>query len=324
MLPQMMGPLFKGMTAMTITAAQVRDLREKTGAGMMDAKSALVEAEGDMEKASEILRQRGMATADKKSGRVTAEGLVHAVILPGAQAGVLVEVNCETDFVGKGDAFKALVETLSAAAAEKAPADVDTWLTLPGPNGTLKDYLTDQIGSIKENITPRRLVHYQVGQPGLVHAYIHTGGKIGVLIELSAGSAEAASKPEAQQLAKDLTMHIASSSPEFVSRTDIPQAAIDEETRVEMGKEDIQAKPEAIRGKIVQGRVDKLMAQKVLLEQAFVKNPDQTIADLLTQQGQALGTTFSIVRFTRYMLGEGIEKKVANFAEEVMAAAQGR
>ena len=310
---------------MTITAAQVRDLREKTGAGMMDAKSALTEADGDMEKAMEILRQRGMATADKKSGRVTAEGLVHAVILPGAQAGVLVEINCETDFVGKGEAFKALADTLTQVAAEKAPADVDAWMALPcpsnvTPSGTLKDHLTAQIGSIKENLTPRRLAHYTVQQKGLVHAYIHTGGKIGVLVELQT-SADI-TKPEVQQLAKDLTMHIASSSPEFVSRADIPASIVEEETRVEMGKEDIQSKPEAIRGKIVQGRVDKLMAQKVLLEQPFVKNPDQTIADLLDAQGKAVGDTFAVVRFTRFMLGEGIEKKVSNFAEEVMAAAQ--
>jgi elongation factor Ts len=310
---------------MTVTAAQVRDLREKTGAGMMDAKNALTEAGGDMDKAMEILRQRGMATADKKSGRVAAEGLVNAQVLTGGQAGVLVEVNCETDFVGKGDAFKALVTTLTDAAATKAPASVDAWLALPGPDGgTLKDYVTAQIGAIKENLTPRRLAYYAVQNAGLVHSYIHTGGKIGVLIELATGQTATATKPEAQQLAKDLCMHIASSSPEFVSRADIPQAVIDEETRVEMGKEDIQSKPEAIRGKIVQGRVDKLMAQKVLLEQSFVKNPDLTIAQLLEQVAGQLGDTVSLARFTRYALGDGIEKKESNFAEEVMAAVQAR
>jgi elongation factor Ts len=224
--------------------------------------------------------------------------------------------------VGKGDAFKALVDTLSQAAAEKAPADVDAWMALPGPSGTLKDHLTDQIGSIKENITPRRLTHYTVQQAGLVHAYIHTGGKIGVLLELQ--TTADITKPEVLQLAKDLTMHIASSSPEFVSRDDIPASVIEAETRVEMGKEDIQSKPEAIRGKIVQGRVDKLMAQKVLLEQPFVKNPDLTIAALLEQQGNAVGQPFTVARFTRYMLGDGIEKQVSNFAEEVMATVQAR
>jgi elongation factor Ts len=309
---------------MSITAAQVRELREKTGAGMMDAKSALTEAGGDMDKAMEILRQRGMATADKKSGRVTAEGLVHAHILPGAMVGVLVEVNCETDFVAKGDAFKTLVTTLTETAATQAPASVDAWMGLAGPNGTLKDYLTDQIGSIKENITPRRLAHYAVSGTGMVHAYIHTGGKIGVLLELTAGNAASVDKADVQQLAKDLCMHIASSAPEFVSRTDIPQAVIDEETRVEMGKEDIQSKPEAIRANIVQGRVNKLMAQKVLLEQPFVKNPDQTIAQLLEAVGQQAGDSLAIARFMRYALGEGIERKESNFAEEVMAAVQAR
>ncbi|MEB3287159.1 MAG: translation elongation factor Ts [Vampirovibrionales bacterium] len=301
---------------MTITASQVKELREMTGAGMMEAKKALEEATGDMDKAKEILRQRGMATAEKKAGRAAADGLVEALVSDDKQSGVLVEVNCETDFVAKGEAFQSAAKQVSQNVAEKKPASVETL------REQLQGFITEQIATIKENITIRRFVRYERTAPGLVQAYIHTGGKIGVLLELSAKNAASAQKPEVQQLAKDIAMQIASFAPEFVSRNDIGQAVIDEETRIEMGKEDIQKKPADIRAKIVEGRVNKLLGERVLIEQAFIKDPGKTVSELIAEISKAIGDELAVVQFTRYVLGEGIEKKESNFAEEVAAAAK--
>ena len=283
---------------MNITATMVKELREKTGAGMMDAKKALVEVDGDMEKAMEVLRQKGIASADKKMGRIAAEGIVAALIKD--NTGVLVEVNCETDFVAKNEEFIELTNNLAELVATANPADVDALLATVCPKcgKTVEEALKEKIASIGEKITVRRFVRYE----GAVATYIH-GGKIGVL--LSTDKAD-------ETTAKDVCLHIASSAPEFVSRADIPASVIEEETRIEMGKEDIANKPEQIRAKIVEGRVNKLMAQKCLVEQPFVKNPDQTIE-------QYISGKFSIVKFDRFVLGEGLEKRNENFADEVMS-----
>ena len=283
---------------MNITATMVKELREKTGAGMMDAKKALVEVDGDMDKAMELLRQKGMASADKKMGRIAAEGRVGSFV--SSSVGALIEVNCETDFVAKNEEFIELTNNLAELVATANPADVDALLATVCPKcgKTVEEALKEKIASIGEKITVRRFVRYE----GAVATYIH-GGKIGVL--LSTDKAEEAT-------AKDVCLHIASSAPEFVSRADIPAAVIEEETRIEMGKEDIANKPEQIRAKIVEGRVNKLMAQKCLIEQPFVKNPDQTIE-------QYISGKFSIVKFDRFVLGEGLEKRNENFADEVMS-----
>ncbi len=311
---------------MEITASLVKELREKTGAGMMDTKKALVEAEGDMEKASEILRQKGIATADKKSGRVAAEGQVTALISADRKIGVLAEINCETDFVGKGDAFLAMVSEVAQQILEKAPADVPSLLAQPSvalAGHSVQEYVTDKIAAIKENLNIRRFVRFEVEGNGAVHSYIHTGGKVGVLIELKASKAETANHDTFKQLIKDLAMQIASAAPEFVDRNGIDPEVIAEETRVEMGKEDLANKPEEIRRKIVEGRVSKLMGQRCLIEQPFVKDPSQSVDDVIKARAAELGdTAVEVVRFTRYALGEGIEKKEVNFAEEVAAAAR--
>ncbi len=287
---------------MNITAQMVKELRDKTGAGMMDAKKALVEVDGDMEKAMEVLRQKGMASADKKMGRIAAEGLVASYT--DDTVGAMVEVNCETDFVAKNAEFKELASNLAQAVAESNPADVDAFVnsTCPKCGKTISDIIKEKIASIGEKITFRRFIRYE----GNVATYIHNG-KIGVLLNTDKRDDE---------LMNDICLHIASNAPEFVSREEIPQSVIDEETRIEMGKEDIQNKPEAIRGKIVEGRVNKLMASRVLLEQPFVKNPDVTIQQLI--EGK-----LTIKAFTRYTLGEGLEKRQDNFAEEVMSQVKG-
>ena len=283
---------------MNITATMVKELREKTGAGMMDAKKALVEVEGDMEKAMELLRQKGMASADKKMGRIAAEGRVGSFVSD--SVGAMIEVNCETDFVAKNEEFIELTNNLAELVATANPADIDALLATVCPKcgKTVEEALKEKIASIGEKITVRRFVRYE----GAVATYIH-GGKIGVL--LSTDKAD-------ETTAKDVCLHIASSAPEFVSRSDIPASVIEEETRIEMGKEDIANKPEQIRAKIVEGRVNKLMAQKCLVEQPFVKNPDQTIE-------QYISGKFAIVKFERFVLGEGLEKRNENFADEVMS-----
>ncbi len=283
---------------MNITATMVKELRDKTGAGMMDAKKALVEVDGDMEKATELLRQKGIASADKKMGRIAAEGRVGSYV--NDKCGAMIEVNCETDFVAKNAEFIELTNGLAQLVAESNPADVDALLntTCPKCGKVISDVLKEKIASIGEKITVRRFVRYE----GNVATYIHNG-KIGVLLETDKADAE---------LTKDICLHIASSAPEFVSRADIPASVIEEETRIEMGKEDLAKKPEQIRAKIVEGRVNKLMAHRCLIEQPFVKNPEVTIEQLISGKLQ-------IVKFDRYVLGEGLEKRNDNFADEVMS-----
>ena len=283
---------------MNITATMVKELRDRTGAGMMDAKKALVEVDGDMDKAMEVLRQKGIASADKKMGRIAAEGRVGSYVSD--SVGAMIEVNCETDFVAKNAEFIELTNCLAKKVAESNPADMDALLTSTCENcgKAIADVIKEKIASIGEKITVRRFVRYE----GNTATYIHNG-KIGVLLQTD-------NKDDA--LAKDICLHIASSAPEFVSRKDIPQAVIDEETRIEMGKEDLANKPEQIRAKIVEGRVNKLMAQRCLIEQPFVKDPNQTIEQLISGK-------LSIIKFDRFVLGEGLEKRNDNFADEVMS-----
>ena len=283
---------------MNITATMVKELRDKTGAGMMDAKKALVEVDGDMEKAMEILRQKGIASADKKMGRIAAEGRVGSYVSD--NAGAMIEVNCETDFVAKNNEFIELTNCLAKKVAESNPESVEALLdmTCESCGKKIADVIKEKIASIGEKITVRRFVRYE----GNTATYIHNG-KIGVLLSTDVAN---------ETLAKDICLHIASSAPEFVSRNEIPASVIEEETRIEMGKEDLANKPEQIRAKIVEGRVNKLMSHRCLLEQPFVKNPEQTIEQLISSKMQ-------IVKFERYVLGEGLEKRNDNFADEVMS-----
>ena len=293
---------------MEIKASMVKELRDKTGAGMMDAKKALVEANGDMEKASEILRQKGIASADKKMGRIAAEGVVSTFIQD--KVGAMVEINCETDFVAKNEGFKEVANNIAKVIVEKNPIDVDALNKTAMADGTLvEDYIKAQIAKIGEKITIRRFVRYD--DNSCVSTYVHNN-KIGVLLEVKSDNCT----DETKTIAKDICLHIASSAPEFVSRNEIPESVIAEEKRIEMGKEDLAKKPENIREKIVEGRINKLMASRCLLEQPFVKNPDETVQQLIECK-------LSIVKFDRYVLGEGLEKRQDNFAEEVMNQIKG-
>ena len=287
---------------MEITAQMVKELREKTGAGMMDCKKALVESEGDMEKASEVLRQKGISSAEKKMGRIAAEGLIASAII--GNSGAMVEVNCETDFVAKNEEFKELTQSLAEGIAKGNANTVEELLatTCPEFGKTVEEIIKEKIATIGEKITVRRFVKYE----GNLSTYIHNG-KIGVML---------VSDKADETVGKDVCLHIASSAPEFLSSEDVPQAVRDEEKRIEMGKEDLQSKPEAIREKIVEGRLNKILAQRCLLEQPFVKDPSQAVKAYV--EGK-----LSIIKFDRYVLGEGIEKRCENFADEVMNQIKG-
>lgn len=282
---------------MEITAQMVKELRESTGAGMMDCKKALTDAEGDMEKAAEILRQKGISSAEKKMGRVAAEGVVATVIE--GNKGAMVEVNCETDFVAKNEEFKEFATCLVNGIATGTANTVEELLatTCEKVGKTVEEVIKEKIATIGEKITVRRFEKYE----GNLATYVHNG-KIGVMLVTDKADEAAA---------KDVCLHIASSAPEFLSSEDIPQEVRDEEKRIEMGKEDLQNKPENIREKIVEGRLQKILAQKCLIEQPFVKDPSITVKAFI--EGK-----FNIIKFDRYVLGEGLEKRSENFADEVM------
>ena len=290
-----------------ITASQVKDLREKTGAGMMDCKKVLTETDGDMEKAIELLRERGIAKAAKKSDRIAAEGLVAAYVSEDGKVGAVVEVNSETDFVAKNDEFKAFVADVAEQVAKQNPANVEELLAQKSikEDKTVSEVLTDKIAKIGENMSIRRFARFESN--GLVEKYIHGDGKIGVLVELEGGDSE---------VAKDVCMQIAAAKPEFLNRESVPAERLEKEMEILKAQAMNEGKPEAIAEKIVQGRVGKFYSEICLVEQEFVKNPDMKVSEVLSSKGA------EAVRFARFEKGEGIEKKEENFAEEVMKQIQ--
>ena len=290
-----------------ITAQLVKDLREKTGAGMMDCKKVLTETDGDMEKAIELLRERGIAKAAKKSSRVAAEGLVDAYVSEDGKVGAIVEVNSETDFVAKNAEFQEFVKEVARIVAEKNPADVDALLeeTYESEGKSVKDVLTDKIAKIGENMTVRRFVRYETD--GFVETYIHGNGKIAVIVDMAKGDHTAA---------KDVCMQIAAARPEYLNEAEVPQERLDKEMEILKAQAMNEGKPEAIAEKIVQGRIGKFYSEICLLNQEFVKNPDIKVSEMLKQ------TDSEVKKFARFEKGEGIEKKEENFAEEVMKQLQ--
>ena len=290
---------------MAVTAAMVKDLRERTGAGMMECKNALVEAGGDMDAAVEAMRKAGLAKADKKASRVAAEGkVVLAASADGKQA-VMVEVNSETDFVAKDENFNAFAEAVAQKALADAPADVAALMASDMGEGTVEEARQALIAKIGENIQVRRFVRAETGNQ--LGAYVH-GGKIGVLVEIEGGDAE---------LAHDIALHIAAMNPEFISDKDVPADVIAREKDILVAQASDSGKPPEIVEKMVSGRLRKHLAGITLLGQPFVKDGDLTVAKLLGQQGAR------VVGFDRLVVGEGIEKKQENFAEEVMQQVSG-
>jgi elongation factor Ts len=306
-----------------ITAKMVQELRRQTGAGMMDCKKALGETEGDLTKASEWLRQKGMVAAGKKSDRVTAEGLVDNYIQAGGKTGVLLEVNCQTDFVARNDAFKELVQSL---AHQAITADsVEALLDQPyAADSSIKvsEAIVQSIAKIGENLNVRRLANYHVadGTQGAVDCYIHTGGRVGVLLELGCASAKVADSEDFQALARNLAMQVAACpNVEYINVSEIPETIATKEKEIEMGRDDIANKPDNIKEKIVQGRIDKRLKEMTLVDQPYIKDQNISVSELVAQTTKQLGEDVTVRRFTRFILGEGIEKVESNFADEVAA-----
>ena len=286
-----------------ITAELVKQLREKTGAGMMDCKKVLTETDGDMEKAADLLRERGIAKAAKKSGRIAAEGLVATYVTADKKVGAVVEVNAETDFVAKNEEFIGFVNDVAEIVATKNPADLETLLgtDYKGTGKNVKEVLTEKIATIGENMTIRRFERFE--STGLVESYIHGAGKIAVLVDFAKGDSE---------LAKDICMQIAAARPEYFNREAVPADRVEKEMEVLKAQAMNEGKPAEIAEKMVQGRIGKFYSEICLLDQEFVKDSSVKVGDLIKSKGAEM------VRFARFEKGEGIEKKEENFAEEVM------
>ena len=277
---------------MNIDAKQVATLREKTGAGILDCRKALMETNGEMEAAVDLLRAKGTASAAKKAGRAANEGLIAQAILPGSKVGVLVEVNCETDFVAKNESFQAITAGWAKALAENHATD-------------LEPSRIETVAKIGENIQIRRNARLEVKGSGAVAAYIHLGGKIGVLLEVSAGKDATVNHDDFKQLVRDITLHIAAASPVCLNRNEVPATLVERERAIyrEQAPKD---KPAEMIEKIIDGKMGKFYAGACLLEQGFVKNPEQTITALVAATSKNLGDTIEIRAFVRYQVGEEI------------------
>ena len=283
-----------------ITAAMVKDLREKTGAGMMDCKKALVETNGDEKAAADWLREKGIAKAAKKSGRIAAEGAVAAYVSKDSKVGVLLEVNCETDFAANNENFRALEKDIAEHIAKTAPKDVDALNASKIGGKTVETLVTEATATIGEKISIRRFVRYET--KGNITSYIHMGGKIGVLVDIEGGD---------EQLGKDIAMQIAASNPSAIDRTGVPSEDLEHEKEVLRKQALEEGKPEKIVEKMVEGRINKYYKEVCLIEQIFVKDTEKTVKDVLKGA--------KVLQFARYQLGEGIEKKQEDFAAEVAA-----
>ena len=291
---------------MAITAALVKELRERTGAGMMECKKALVEVDGDIEGAIELMRKTGLAKADKKAGRTAAEGLIVVKASNDAKQSVMVEVNCETDFVTKGDDFKNFCDEVAQLTLDAQPADLDALLACEMSGGeNVADTCKRLIAKVGENMSVRRFQLFNT--EGLLASYLH-GARIGVMVDMTGGSVE---------LARDIAMHIAASNPSAVDASEVDPVLIEKEKEIFTAQALESGKPPEIVEKMIGGRIKKYLKEITLVGQPFVKNPDQTVEQLLKDAGATVNG------FTRFEVGEGIEKKVENFADEVMAQVQG-
>lgn len=285
---------------MAISAKQVMELRKKSGAEIMDAKKALVASDGDMDKAMDFLREKGIAKAAKKSDRIAAEGLTDIKVEGNTAA--IVELNSETDFVAASDPFKDALKSIASLLVEKKPADVEAALALETANGTLNDDLIATTQKTGEKVSLRRFTLVEKADGDSFGAYLHQGGRIAALVVLEGAD---------ETTAKDVAMHVAAVNPEFMTREDVPAERLEHEKKIFTEETLNEGKPEKIVGKIVEGRLNKFLAQITLADQAFVKDSDQTVAEYVASKGGKLKS------FIRYEVGEGIEKKETNLAQEI-------
>ncbi len=308
---------------MAFTAKDVQALREKTGVGMMECKKALTAADGDMDKAVDLLREKGLAAAAKKATRIAAEGAVYAYVDEAKKVGVAVEVNAETDFAAKSDKFQEFVHTVAAVIADKNPADVEALMELPyGDAGTtVAEALREHVLVIGENLSVRRFVRYE----GDVVAYVHGGGRIGVLVKFDADAAVSGTDV-LKECGKDVAMQIAALNAPYLSEETVPAADIAHEKEITVAQ--IQAdpknasKPENIIQKMVDGRMHKFFKENCLIDQEFVKDSSMTVGQYVDAEAKKAGGTMKLVAYTRFEKGEGLQKREDNFAEEVAAMAK--
>ena len=286
--------------AVTITADQVKELRDRTGAGMMECKAALTQAGGDIEEATTILRKRGLASAAKRAGRATSEGLIGHRVSSDHSTGILVEVNCESDFVTRTDDFQGLIADVLTAIEKAGDAAADGWLN--DPNGPVRTRVAATIAKLGENIAVPRFVRY-AGQ-GYVRQYIHLGGKIGVQVELGGVTPAIAGRDEFTTLAKELAMQIAAASPSYLSREAVPADVLEKEGAIYRAQMEHSGKPPAVIDKIVKGKLGSFYQQVVLLDQASIRDPKVSVADVLATANKALGSSVSVTRFARLKVGE--------------------
>ena len=296
-----------------ITAQAVKELRERTGAGMMDCKKALTETNGDMEKAVEVLREKGLAAAAKKAGRVAAEGIVKTFISEDMKKGAMVEVNCETDFVADNAEFIEFAGKVAEMAANNDVSTVEELVALKyNDDKTVQEVLTELIAKIGENMTVRRFEKVAV-ENGVVQSYIHGGGRIGVLVQLACDS----NSSELTQVAKDVCMQIAAANPLFLSENEVYSKALETEKEIYRAQALNEGKPEKIVEKMVEGRIKKYYKEVCLLNQPWVKDADKSISKYLEEKSKEVGSPITVQKYFRFERGEGIEKKEENFAEEV-------
>nr|WP_315024103.1 translation elongation factor Ts [uncultured Aminipila sp.] len=300
---------------MAVTAQMVKELREMTGAGMMDCKKVLVEADGDMDKAVDLLREKGLAKAAKKAGRVAAEGLVKFAFSSDAKKAAIIEVNSETDFVAKNDEFVGFVSKLADMALETADDSLENFMTLPYDNeGTVQDALNNKIAKIGENMNVRRF--HKMEEAGCVYVgYSHGGGKIGVVIGLETE----ATAEEVAVVGKDVAMQVASMNPQFIDESAISEEHLEHEKKILVQQALAEGKPADIVEKMVVGRLKKELKETCLVEQKFVKNGDLSVKQYVDEVGKTIGKSIKVVSMVRFEVGEGIEKKEEDFAAEVAA-----
>ena len=300
---------------MSVTAAMVKDLRERTGAGMMDCKKVLVETDGDMEKAIELLREKGLAKAAKKAGRIASEGLVKLAFSEDGKKAAVVEVNSETDFVAKNEEFVEFVDGLAKLALDASAADMDAFMaTSFSEEGTVQEVLNAKIAKIGENMSVRRFSKLE--RPGTVYVgYIHGAGKIGVIVGLETEATVA----EVTAVGKDVAMQVASMNPQFIDESAVDPAYIENEKKILVQQALNEGKPADIVEKMVTGRLKKELKETCLVEQKFVKNGDMSVKEYVDSVAKEIGKSIQVVEMVRFEVGEGIEKKEENFAEEVAA-----
>ena len=307
---------------MAISAKDVMELRKQTDCGMMECKKALTEADGNFEKAIEILRERGLATAAKKAGRIAAEGMVYADYCPECKVGVVIEVNAETDFVAKNDKFVDFVKKATKVIMEQNPADVETLMNCKMGDETVDQALKELILVIKENIKVRRFARYE----GHCAAYVHGGGTHGVIVKFET-SDEVAAKPEFAAFGKDIAMQIAAANPSYLNESDVPEDVLAKEKEIvlaQMANDPKTAnKPDAIKEKMAIGKLGKFYKEACLVDQAFIKDGGMDVKKYVADTAKALGCDIKIASFTHFTKGEGLEKRNEDFAAEVAAAIKG-